>query len=193
MKSYFVEHGAAQGRRMRMCAADRSALAMPLVWDAIALADSDEDDEARQKELARVISSGPSVTATTHRVLAAPGVLHVFVRDPRGGRLFACVLVSEERLEQMLSEAPTVLEGSWFQVAPTRNLRPSAVRAALDAWTERNFTGDVVGGAFPSFDVSAWPDPDDLPFASDRDPVRRMDEVSKPELPMPDPAWHEAA
>jgi hypothetical protein len=113
-------------------------------------------DEDRDRDaFLRSILASPNVVVVTHRTIDPKDVIQAFFRHrTRSGseKVFACVVVSTTRLELMLRETPIVVEGHSLQVAPTRTITNSSIRAALRAWMERNFP-DL---PLPRFSLDPW-------------------------------------
>jgi hypothetical protein len=102
----------------------------------------DEEDRERDSLLRSILSDQHVVVVATHRSLDPQDVIQAFFRHELGGapeKIFACAVVSKVRLDQMLKEAPVVVEGHSLQVAPTRAITNESIRAALQAWAERNY------------------------------------------------------
>lgn len=118
----------------------------------------EEDDRARHG-LLRDVFRGGVVRCVAHpgADVDATDVVDVYVTLPWTQEpVFACVVVSEARLERMLVEAPIVVEDLHLQVASTGgegSLTPSALRAALGTWAGRVFPGTT-----PEIDVAVWSD-----------------------------------
>ena len=144
----------ADGRQGRLFARDPIVLQTALARGE--LLEWDEDDMGREPRLRATLATG-SVSATIHPGVDPDDVQHVFLEGPEtGAPVFACVVVSRQRLEQMLIEASVVVEGFSLQVALGNHLTPDELRAALEAWAERNFAG----AAPPKFRLDLWVDPD---------------------------------
>jgi hypothetical protein len=152
----YVVSGEVDGRRARVFS--RNPLVPTQSWEELARADTDDDDLARLARIEPLLRTG-RVSGMAHPGVDPPDVVHVFLGTAPSDRTFACVIVSEPRLQQMLQESAVVVEGVSLEVAHARFLRPRALRAALEAWVERNFPGVPV----PMLDVSPWMDPDATP------------------------------
>jgi hypothetical protein len=115
---------------------------------------NDEEDRDRDAVL-RSILSWPNVVVVTHRSLEPSDVIQAFFRcqvDGASEKVFACAVVSKARLEKMLEETSVVVEGHSLQVAATRRITDAGIRAALEAWTERNYP-DL---PLPRFSLDPW-------------------------------------
>jgi hypothetical protein len=137
------------------------------------------EDEARHELLHRAFQCGVA-HGVAHPGIDLPDVMDVYVTPPDTNEpVFACVVVTPDRLESMLVEAPIVVEDICLQVAEAPRLTPSAIRDALEAWTTRTFpqtsvqfnvdlwsdtTNDFTMLLFPELLVSGTPG-DDLPVA----------------------------
>lgn len=152
MTAYFTAVAPREAHGIRVHARDPAELARCVgAWKDLATGDRDESDTARERVLGTIVQR-PRITGTVHEGVSPSDVLHVYLDGAPAGRVFACVVVSEARLEQMLTEAPLVVEGLSLQVASTRWLTPDSVRAAMEAWASRNF------GRVPVFELRPWID-----------------------------------
>lgn len=180
-------HGSADGRQMRVFARTFDGA---IDWTEIAAQDLDESDLPRLQVLAAAVRS-PRVTATAHPGVDPPDVLHVYLDVADVGRVFACVVVSETRLQTMLDEAPRVVEGLWLQVAPGPHLTADSVRAALQAWSARCF-----GEPVPVFLVRPWLEPpEELELGVVEVGVLEssLEDAFAPPPGLAEPAYHEEA
>lgn len=142
---------AAGSRRARIWALDVRAMpATPPAGDAWFWDDGDREREP----LLRAAVGRPVVRAVAYPTMGAEDVLQVFL-DHDGELVFATVVESEERLAHDLVGRATIVEGFSLQVAPMRRLTVDGVRAAMQAWRERNFPD---AGA-PAFVLELWTDP----------------------------------
>ncbi len=140
---------------MRLFARDWRTIEAAPDWETLRAADRDDDDDARARVLADLVTS-PTISASVHPGVDPPDVLHVYLQSPhRHDRVFACVIVSEDRLREMLRESSTVLEGMSLQVAAGSQLTQEAIRAAIQTWSARNF------GRLPRVSLLPWKDEHD--------------------------------
>lgn len=98
----------------------------------------DEDDRTRDQHLRELLQQ-PIIEGTAHPGVDASDVIHVYLKAADGAPLFACNIVSEERLAIMLQEAPAVFENFNLQVASGPNITDSSLRAAIETWASRNY------------------------------------------------------
>lgn len=97
-----------------------------------------EDDDVPREAALRALFGEGTVRIVLHRVSDRGDIVRVYLQSVRGGpRLFACVVVSRERLEAMLGEAQYVLESFSLQVVDGRRLTLVALIAGVEAWAER--------------------------------------------------------
>lgn len=144
---------------------------------ALASGDMDEVDSARER-LLRAALSRDVVPATVYPGIDPPEALHVYVAEPGGTPLFACVLVTEQHVHSMLRESPRVVEGFTLQVAQGTRMTGAALRAALETWGSRNFP-DV---SAPVFGIEEW-----------IEPPPSLPEFWEPDASVPDPPFRHAA
>lgn len=147
-----VYDATAAGRRGRLYS--QAALPVDVIAAEFAASFDEAEDGARDAVLRSILGSR-NVVAVTHRGIEPADVIKVFFRRHLVGRsekVFACVLVSASRLEQMVEEAATVVEGHDLAVATTRGITNSSICAALEAWTERNYPGIPL----PRFSLDPW-------------------------------------
>lgn len=135
----------------------------------------DEEDQVREPALRELLRS-PIVHVDIHPSVDPADVKQVFFRSSSAGQepIFACAIVSGERLDQMVKETPIVYENFSLQVGPARHITMDGLTAAIEAWTERNYP-DL---ALPIFLMAPWVDefPNDL-----------LEEIIKsPEIPSGD-------
>jgi hypothetical protein len=143
----------AEGRSGRVFA--RKPLPEQVVEDHFAASYFDDDEDRARDAVLRSILMSPNVVVATHRSLDPKDVIQAFFRHVgKEGpeKVFACAVVSKERLERMLKEAAVVVEGHSLQVAPTRMITNSSIRAAIQAWAERNYP-DI---RLPRFSLDPW-------------------------------------
>lgn len=114
-------------------------------------ADVDDADRARAVLLRAVLRAG-HVRGTVDPLLDPMDVMQVYLRADDGDDLFACVLVPRAHVARMLGEAPVVIEGFSLEVAQGDLLTADGIRAAMEAWAQRNFP-DV---AVPTFEIEPW-------------------------------------
>jgi hypothetical protein len=108
--------------------------------DAMARATSeyqDAEDVDREPYLREALT-GSTVRIDAHFGVDPRDVLHVFVQTEEGP-LFACVIVSENRADQMLEQSPVIHETYSFQIANGTCVTKAAATAAFEHWVERNF------------------------------------------------------
>jgi hypothetical protein len=118
------------------------------------------EDEARYELLYGAFKSGV-VHSVAHPGVDIPDVMDVYIAHPEtGDPVFACVVVSQNRLKRMLAEAPVVIEDFCLQVANVPRLTTSAIRAALTTWAARIFPPINA----PQFNVTIWSDATDDPM-----------------------------
>lgn len=103
----------------------------------------DEDDTRRATALEEPLRAAPTA-AVAYPTVAHPDVIQVYIVSP-GREIYACSVITEQRLRTMLSDQPWVIEGFTLQVAPVEHMSVDALRTAVQAWHERNFP-DVVPG-----------------------------------------------
>ncbi len=109
------------------------------------------------------------MVAWAHPGVDPEDVVHVYVQPLEGGeRLFACAIVSQDRLLRMLREASSVLEGFSLQVVEARHLSVDAIGAAVEAWAERNYPDLQV----PAFLVEPWRPALEIPAVDERADAR---------------------
>jgi hypothetical protein len=181
----------ADGRQGRIFARDPKILQTALEREGVLALE--DDDNAREPRLRAILATG-RVKAAINPGVDPDDVQHVFLEEP-GTRapVFACVIVSRQRLERMLDQAPLVVESFGLQVALGNHLTPDELRAALEAWTERNFAGM----APPKFRLDQWVDPDGIesPRVPPRidDPGSLIGEPTGDAHPSSDIAWPDEA
>lgn len=146
-----ARHLEADGWRGRVFSPDSDPVPDAVLRQAVD--DDVEDGDRHRVELLRSLFRDPLVRGTAHPGVDPADVCHVYLDGGDAGPLFACVVVSEDRVRAMLEQAPLVVEGLSLQVASGRQFTGDAIRAALEAWAARNF--DVV----PAFSISPWLDP----------------------------------
>jgi hypothetical protein len=113
------------------------------------------EDEARYELLRGAFQPGVVLHGTAHPGVSLRDVMDVYITLPDATEpVFACVVVSEDRLGHMLDEAPVVVEDFCLQVANGGRLIPTVICAALEVWVARNFPGATV----PQFNVELWSD-----------------------------------
>ncbi len=115
----------------------------------------DDDDIERDKVLRKLLEQ-PIIHADVHPSVDPEDVKHVFFRGAPGTSFFACVIISQNRLAEMLKCEPFVYENFVLQVSPLQAFSVDALRTAIEAWCERNYPGI----SLPSFVVAPWVDPD---------------------------------
>jgi hypothetical protein len=130
-----------EGRRTRVFVRDASLLSRlaPVVVELF----MDDGDREREPALREVLS-GHIVYVDAHAGVGPSDLRHVFVRrSEREGasRIFACVIVTEARMEKMLEAEPHVIETFSFQIAPGRVVTTAGTVAAFEAWFGRVFPG----------------------------------------------------
>lgn len=135
---------------------DVSPLSLPNVQDEF----WDEEDREREPSLREVVRQDV-VRAVAYPTVGHPDVLQVFLSMPSSvdDLLFACTLISGERLHALVESQGYVVEGFALQVAPGMRLTLEGVRAAVQVWVERCFV-DV---APPEVVVDLWTDADGIP------------------------------
>jgi hypothetical protein len=113
----------------------------------------DDDDRPRERLLREALLQAV-VRGTAHPGADPKDLAHVYLSHPDAavGLLFACVVISAERLAAMLDEAPVVLETFCLQLAPGAHFTKAALHAAVEVWAARNFP-DV---ATPRFEIEPW-------------------------------------
>jgi hypothetical protein len=151
-------------RRARVFA--NAPLPGPADLEALLDAEMDDDEAARQARLRDILRTGFVRVLVYPGDMALPDVLFAYLVAGHGESVFACVVVSEQRVQTMLLEAPLVIEGFSLQVAQGDGNAPDDVEAALAAWAARNFPGLPVVG----FEVDRWLEaPPTLPASWDLD------------------------
>ena len=139
------------GRTMRVFVRDMSQLALLNATGAFW-----GDDDHDREPLLRNLMLGDVVQLIAYPTTGQTDVLQVFVRDPSREQrlLFACTLISGERLHSLLEENQCVVENFSLQVAPGVQLTSEGACAAVQAWVERCFP-DVTP---PEVVVDVWTD-----------------------------------
>jgi hypothetical protein len=117
----------------------------------------EEDDRSRDAALRDLVSQG-ALIAWAHPGVDPDDVVHVYLQPVASGDpLFACVVVSRERLERMLSESSFVMEGFSLQVVDARTLSADSaetIQAAIEAWIGRIYPS----ASLPVIFVMPWRD-----------------------------------
>ena len=112
----------------------------------------DEEDAPREEHLRALFREGTAL-AWLHPSDDQGEVVRVYLQSTRGGpKRFACVVVSRQRIEAMLTEAPLVFEGFSLQVVDVRHLTTDALLAAVEAWAERC----LPDAETPTFIMRSW-------------------------------------
>jgi hypothetical protein len=133
---------------------------------ALVAATIDDDDAARAEMLGDVMAQGALRATVFPGNMSVPDVLHVCVASLSGIPLFACNVVSEERVSTMLREAPFVVEAFSLQVAQGDTVTDEGLASALSTWVSRNFPGLPA----PAIQVERWlAPPQSLPAFWDLD------------------------
>ncbi len=132
----------------------------------------DDGDHERESAL-RVVLNSEVVCVDAHAGIDPADVQHVFVRPtaPDSKRIFACVIVTEARVEKMLESEPCVLETFSFQVSSGRIVTPAGTIAAFETWVQRVFPElrlpiMCFANVSEAFDAMAEADWSDVPAAS---------------------------
>ncbi|HET7501582.1 MAG TPA: hypothetical protein VFK02_11280 [Kofleriaceae bacterium] len=117
----------------------------------------DDDDPEREPLLRRLLVQ-PNVSAIAYPTSGHRDVLQVFLREPEGGLVFACVMMSGARLRDLLTQSPFIVEGFSLQILQGEHLSMEGIRTALLVWVERCFP-DVVQ---PSITIERWTGPEGI-------------------------------
>lgn len=99
----------------------------------------EDADSERVLLLADILRGGRVVHGLAHAAVDLAGVWEVYLSMADGSPVFATMLVTPARLETMLAEAPTVVEGTMLQVLTSDLCTVSVMRAGMEAWAHRNF------------------------------------------------------
>jgi hypothetical protein len=86
------------------------------------------------------LEQGSVAVFAAHRTQGAPDVIQAFLRMPVDGvasKVFACTVISLQRLERDLESTEFVVEDMSNQVASTAGLTHASLEIALQAWCER--------------------------------------------------------
>lgn len=126
----------------------------------------DDDDKARDKMFARIFKQYKIVSATAHPVTGREGEMHVFFSSPsqhaRLPKIFACVVISKNRLKELLNSGRDIVEGFTLQVADSETLGRNALQQSLWRWINRTYPGRQ---SVRALRVSIYADPLSTAFA----------------------------
>ncbi len=147
-----IEAETEDGRRARVFFTD-----LPTSQDAASTAVAarfwdDETDIERSALLSQILRH-QNVRALAFPTSGLPGTIQLFLRDEQTGRrIFACVLVTGERLRELLRVSSPLVEGFSLQVMPGERLSMQGIHAGCQAWVERCFPKLVL----PDITVQHW-------------------------------------
>lgn len=103
----------------------------------------DDDDRARDKMLSRLFRRGGIASAVAHPTLGVVGEVQVFFSSSEGfGQsppIFACTIISQRRLDELIRDRTPVVERFTLQVADDTELDRPAIQKALWAWVKRSY------------------------------------------------------
>lgn len=101
-----------------------------------------DTDDRRRDVLIRRLLSQRIIVARALPAADAEHEVHIFLSVPDDRaipELFACAIVSADRLRQLVSSVGGVAESFTLQVSPTLWLSESAIKKALWTWIKRNY------------------------------------------------------
>jgi hypothetical protein len=130
----YVQDAIVGGRRLRV----HSLRADPIDWSAVVARDLDDDDRERLTILGALLASG-AARGVAHAEIVEQDVLHVYLEQPDGAPMFACVLLPELLVREDLDAGRDVVEGASLEVVPDGVAIDDAIRPALQSWARRNF------------------------------------------------------